>query len=172
MAKKYKRGVGNLVLPYSPVCQNASATTTATLAQMSRRRETWVFTINNPMGAADAPELWPDVRIAFWQLERGQSGTPHYQGYVQFNKRKSFTQVKSLSPRAHWERAVTGFHTNMQYCSKLEGRLLGPFYCGTDESLKVTARAFIDELSFPQWDDNLTFEQNMDARKAHFLTVK
>lgn len=47
----------------------------------------WVFTVNNPEEQL-SPQFWEDCRLAAWQLEMGEEGTPHFQGYVEFNRRK------------------------------------------------------------------------------------
>lgn len=64
-----------------------------------------------------------------WQLERGENGTPHFQGYVQFNDKMSLSKMKALGglERAHLEVAKGKWQDNKKYCSKDEGRLDGPF---------------------------------------------
>nr|WBT97320.1 rep protein [Bat circovirus BtSY1] len=57
-------------------------------------------------------------------LERGQHGTPHIQGFVNFCKKKTFNQVKVfLGERAHIEKARGSDEQNRDYCSK-EGNIL------------------------------------------------
>ena len=62
----------------------------------------WLFTINNPADV-DLPRTWPDVRYCCWQLEEGENGTPHLQGYVVLEKRKRLGGMKRLDKTAHWE---------------------------------------------------------------------
>lgn len=61
----------------------------------------WVFTLNNPQ-PEENPSYWPS-RYIVYQLEKGESGTPHYQGYVVFHSNKTLAAVKKLNPRAHWD---------------------------------------------------------------------
>lgn len=52
--------------------------------------------------------------------ECGQNGTPHLQGYFEFNNRNgySFKQLKEWFPRNHWEKAKGNKKQNYTYCSK------------------------------------------------------
>lgn len=50
------------------------------------RSRDYVFTINNPHDKV--LEDWRDkakgIEYVCWQLEKGESGTPHFQGYIRF----------------------------------------------------------------------------------------
>ena len=50
----------------------------------AERRRAWMFTVNNPTEIMD-PSGWDRISAAAWQLEMGENGTPHYQGYVTFS---------------------------------------------------------------------------------------
>lgn len=105
-------------------------------APQESKAKNWVFTINNPsQGAALLPSEWPHALFAMWQLERGESGTPHYQGFVQFAARRSLTQVKALPgmERAHLDVMRGTFEENEIYCSKDEDRIDGPFRWGAPQ---------------------------------------
>ena len=95
----------------------------------------WVFTWNNPDYNAEQPNVWPFVRYAIWQHEVGESGTPHYQGYVQFTKLMSLAQVREVQPDiGYWApRAKHSSHKAAKaYASKEESRTDGPFEFGTE----------------------------------------
>lgn len=99
---------------------------------MAGRYMKWAFTMNNPEQTI-APEGWPDIRLCAWQLEMGEEGTPHYQGYVEFTRPKSLNQMTTMVetlalPWAHWSHAVAKRAANIKYCSKEEGRLEGPYF--------------------------------------------
>lgn len=91
----------------------------------------WFFTLNNPT----------ELDIALWkhngfggsmvycvQLERGENGTPHLQGYVNFGKK-----VRPLSvidnKNYHWEKCKKP-NEAIAYCSKEDTRIDGPWTSG------------------------------------------
>ncbi len=93
----------------------------------------WCFTLNNPVRTSD--ELLaifrPRVKYLIFQEEKGDSGTPHYQGYVNYKRSQRFGYCKKLLPGAHWEPSKAGDVANTAYCSKPEGRIAGPWKIGT-----------------------------------------
>lgn len=102
---------------------------------MPAGNRSWCFTLNNPTPneATTLPlpngDSWPHQKLLVYQLERGERGTPHIQGYVQFDCQRSLASVKRLLPRAHWEVAKGTPQQNLAYCTK-EGRLLEPVIIG------------------------------------------
>jgi len=133
-----------------------------------QRARNWMFVINNPIDT-DAPSAWLGVKYAIWQLETGEAGTPHYQGYVAFNDSKTLAEVKIVGPRGHWE-VRRGTHDQaVAYCTKEETRTEGPWTLGqapnrqgkrTDlDSLKEAldagkSEATIAQEQFPTWSRN------------------
>ncbi len=85
----------------------------------------WCFTLNNPvlndLEFKDFLEEWP-TRYVVFQHETGDGGTPHLQGYVEFTRRKRFTGVRTLLPRAHWEIKRGGRSEARAYCMKDDTR--------------------------------------------------
>ena len=84
----------------------------------------WCFTLNNP-------DLYPDelleqiekAQYVVFQLEEGENGTPHYQGYCIFAQKQRLTALRGLfGGRAHWEQARGTPEQNRAYCTK-EGRI-------------------------------------------------
>ncbi len=95
----------------------------------SPKATAWCFTLNNPV-AAETPcfqENW--MRYLVYQLEEGDAGTPHFQGYVQCLAQVRLTKFKAWLPRAHFEPAKGSPDQNYKYCTK-EPRLDGPTECG------------------------------------------
>lgn len=88
----------------------------------------WCFTLNNPV-AGEPGESLADSRYYVYQLEQGEAGTPHLQGYIYFHKHKRLSAVKKLIPRAHWEAAKGSPAANHAYCTK-EPRLSEPVIHG------------------------------------------
>lgn len=68
---------------------------------MSKARN-WVFTLNNPQ-ATLLPEDWTNVTFLIATLEEGESGTLHYQGYLEWGTPRALSTCKLLLPTAHWE---------------------------------------------------------------------
>ncbi len=70
----------------------------------------WCYTLNNPTNhelrelKRLRPGDHPDVVYHVFQIEAGEQGTKHVQGYIAFSKRKRLSTVKSLiGNRAHCE---------------------------------------------------------------------
>lgn len=78
----------------------------------------WCFTLNNYK-----PDLSELNGIDHWQYmvvgyEVADSGTPHLQGYVYFNKRRTFAAVSRMVPKAHWTKCNGTPEQNRDYCTK------------------------------------------------------
>lgn len=105
---------------------------------MSRHRN-YVFTINNPDGTLDFD---PSVVKACWyQLERGDNGTPHYQGYIEFHTPKSLSAVKLVPglSRAHLEVRRGSRLQAIAYAQKEDTRVEGPYTFGDTENVCAVA---------------------------------
>lgn len=94
----------------------------------------WCFTYNNPGCDGDEfaqfLESKADVKLAVFQMEEGENGTQHLQGYVETNKRMYSSGFHAMM--APHRMAV--FHAkgtklaNHKYCTKHASRLEGPWY--------------------------------------------
>lgn len=89
----------------------------------------WMFTLNNPQPEED-PKEWGYHFLAY-QLEKGDDGTPHYQGYITFKKNKRFSAMKKLNPRAHWSMRYGPHEQALAYVTKEKTRQEGPWVLGT-----------------------------------------
>lgn len=97
----------------------------------TRQARRWCFTDNNPTTRVEIEwHGWPDIRGGVCQLELGESGTLHYQGYAEFTQPKRLAACKKLLPRAHWTAADGTPEQNEKYCTKEEGRQEGPWKFG------------------------------------------
>lgn len=78
----------------------------------------WCFTLNNPNDWT--PNLNHQIAYLVYQLEEGEAGTPHLQGYVRFTVRKRLATVKTTlgSDRLHIEPAFGTEEENRAYCTK------------------------------------------------------
>lgn len=76
------------------------------------------------------------VKYAIWQLEVGENGTPHLQGYLELANGKSMSAVHAipgLARAALFERKGSAQQA-IAYCSKEDSRVDGPWTFGTPSS--------------------------------------
>lgn len=92
----------------------------------------WIFTINNPGDLKPEVAFAPGYKYLIYQLEQGEEGTPHYQGYVAFKSNKRLAALKKLSKEAHWEPRRGSHSQARDYCSKEETRVKGPWTFGVE----------------------------------------
>lgn len=82
----------------------------------------WCFTLNNPSSdeALVLGNYWTNnhAQYLIYGREVGQSGTPHYQGYVIFHERKTLSHVRNTLERAHWEISRGTPKQASDYCKK------------------------------------------------------
>lgn len=114
------------------------------------RAQAWCFTCNNPEGLPTA-EDFADVEYMVFQEELApDTGTYHLQGYIRFDRRKTFAVVQEafgdLSP--HLEVAKGTPVQNREYCTKDSSRLPGsqPYEYGVCPKLLPGQRNDIVQL--------------------------
>jgi len=103
----------------------------------------WCFTENNPTRTNLFPDGLPtNVKYVVYQLERGEQGTPHLQGYIYLARTQRNTWLRKLESRTAegesfhvFERAALFVargnpDQNKKYCTKAEGRIEGPWELG------------------------------------------
>jgi len=94
-----------------------------------KKNRNFCVTINNPpLDDAGAvvlpdPEIWPRHVYSIWQLERGESGTLHWQVYVEFSSQFTLAQLKKLPglERAHIEPRRGSADQARAYCTPEKG---------------------------------------------------
>lgn len=132
------------------------------MPRQSKYRD-WCYTLNNPTNEEIAHLKTVEARYHIFGKERGDSGTPHLQGYVSFLNRIVFTSAKRRlcpggSRRIHIE-VKRGTHKEASdYCCK-EDQV--PFISGTlpmtnadkGEMMKETWRKLINQAKAGKWDD-------------------
>lgn len=92
----------------------------------------YVFTKNNPDTVLDLANygvylnsLWP-VKYAIWSLERGASGTPHIQGYIQWEAKHKWQAVRNKM-RGAWVAPAKGNpQHNVDYISHTGAHIAKP----------------------------------------------
>lgn len=107
---------------------------TETASSKNRQIRNACFTLNNPTVEAPAfaqavcDALSPSYLV--FQLERGEQGTPHFQGYIEFKGPKSFKHVQRTLLSAHLESRRGSAAQAAAYCKKPDSRVDGPWEFG------------------------------------------
>ena len=112
--------------------------------QEVRNSQRWCFTINN-FTEADLRAIHsvPCLFLVYGK-EHLSEGTPHIQGYVEFQvKKRTPTVCRALGGRAHCEIASGTAGENIEYCTKEKN------YWMTDKELEASYR-FYDEHPLPE----------------------
>lgn len=89
---------------------------------MAQSFRAWCFTLNNPKNE----QLEQDEHIKFitYQLEKGDNGTLHYQGYTEWDKTMRLAGIKKCGgwyKTAHWEPRMGTQLQAINYCKKPTG---------------------------------------------------
>lgn len=72
----------------------------------------------------------PCVRYVIFQEEKGESGTKHYQGYVELSKAQRMTYLQKIQ-KGHYEVRKGSRDEARDYCRKPESRVAGPWESGS-----------------------------------------
>ena len=107
------------------VCWSVLPSTLPALAhnlKMPHAAKRWVFTVNNPSGADEQALLGATDTFQYLVIgrERGNSGTPHLQGFLILRVKLRLANVKQLNglQRAHLEPARGTNEQAAAYCKK------------------------------------------------------
>lgn len=92
------------------------------------------FTLNNPSSYELDFSSLSHIRYSCWQVEQGESGTIHLQGYVEMSTPQRFSYLSGVLPGAHFEARRGTRDQARDYCRKLESRIAGPFEYGSWET--------------------------------------
>lgn len=96
----------------------------------------YVFTYNNPpsnpLDFKASLEAAERIRYGIFQLEEGENGTPHYQGYLEFTTptRMGAKWLRTILPGAHLEKRKGSRKQARDYCKKEDTRKDGPWEVG------------------------------------------
>lgn len=114
-------------------------------ARATQKTKYWCFTLNTD-GAWSHRDIADDISFAVYQLERGENGNRHYQGYIECPNRKSLAQVKRLIPGAHFEVRRGSQHEAIAYCQKGDSRIGGPWVYGEPTTSNQGQRTDLSRL--------------------------
>lgn len=78
------------------------------------------------------------VAAAVWQLEIGESGTPHYQGYIKFSQTRRLNWVRETIGFGgpHLEPAEGTDEECIRYCTKADTHVEGPYWFPSEEAVR------------------------------------
>jgi len=119
-------------------------------SKMSRNRNrNWCFTINNySLNDIDLMEGCGEFATYLFQEEKGENGTPHLQGYIEFKDAKTLSSLKKIHPTAHWEKRLGSRKQAIAYCCKKDSRN-GEIYTNKEswklENIEINIEDLIDE---------------------------
>lgn len=124
----------------------------------------WCFTLNN-YGENDIENLKKVFHSDKFIIgeEVGENGTPHLQGYVNFDKKKRLTALKKIDNRIHWEKCKGSEEDNIKYCSK-DGKYV------TNLKVKKPLKLLKPE-QFKDWQQDIIkiIEAEPDDRKVYWF---
>lgn len=109
-----------------------------------------IFVLNNPTESpdefADSIETMRNFRYLVFQSERGENGTLHYQGYVEFKNTVRWTTIKNKTHEQglHLERRRGTREQAIVYATKQDTRVDGPWERGTKERPGQGRRSDLD----------------------------
>lgn len=107
-----------------------------------------------------------EAKYGICQLEKGESGTPHIQGYIYWPSEKSFKFMKTMFTGAHIEKAKGTPADNRKYCTKEEGRVAGPWEFG--ELPEKGKRSDLDGLKI-DLDKGMDMKEISEIHFNHYL---
>lgn len=105
------------------------------------KKTRWTFTYNNPKcdGKTFLEQLKKSgkVKLAVFQLEKGELGTPHFQGYMETTRITTTGLQKLLGDYKCKLLYANGTkEQNHTYCTKSDTHVEGPWYIGTAADFK------------------------------------
>lgn len=83
--------------------------------------------MNNP---TELLQMSDKFSYMVYQKERGESGTQHYQIYVQMPSSRALSTLRNLIPNTHWEIQRGTNEQARDYCMKQDTRIDGPWEFG------------------------------------------
>lgn len=147
---------------------------TKTSAKRDTECRCWFFTWNNYVfdDLCDL-ETWilEKKPMCVFQEEVGESETPHIQGCFKLKSSIRFSTLKKRFPEVHWEKCKN-WEKAIQYCSKSDTRIYGPFYYNMPKPRRDPAviDVFDSDITH-QWQRDIIsmMKEKPDGRKIIWL---
>lgn len=124
----------------------------------ARKARAWCFTCNNyenedEIKIRKMAENGTEVYIIYGK-EKGESGTPHLQGYIHLKNARTMKSLKKeLAQKFHFEIARGSCDENVRYCSK-EGDIT-EFGTKPKQGKRIDIEKFIEDIENGDSDDEL-----------------
>jgi len=90
----------------------------------------WIITVNNPTYNLESKYDESKHKAIVGQLERGEQGTLHLQAYIEYANAVRIGSVKRDFPTCHAERRKGTRAQALEYCTKDDTRVQGPWAFG------------------------------------------
>ena len=100
------------------------------------------------------------------QIEMGEKGTPHIQGFGMWKHGKTFLTVCKLLPDAHWSQC-RNVKNSIAYCQKEDSRIDGPWIFGYKQPAKPIKIISTLKPWQAKWEKELT--TSTDDRKINWI---
>jgi len=128
-----------------------------------KRHTRWRFTLNNWTNSEfEKIKKWQYVRyIVVGREIAPTTGTPHLQGYVEWNNERKFDVIRKINPRISWRTCNATAAANRKYCTKED-----PDFYEFGEPAKQGERN--DLLACKEMIDNGASE--LEVAEMHFNT--
>lgn len=107
----------------------------------------WCFTDNNPTYDPAELPVHPKEKYVSWQLEEGEEGTKHVQGYVEFNTRQRLSGLKKWLVSAHFETRKGTAEQARDYTRKEDSRKEGPWERGEWVPMQAGQRTDLEDCA-------------------------
>lgn len=114
---------------------------------MPRKVKNWCFTIFDTSAEKIVNLCALDCEYVIFQKEQcPETQREHLQGYIQLSEGRTLSQFKQFigDPRAHCE-ATRNIKKSIEYCSKEETRIDGPWEFGTKPAGNIERRRDLDD---------------------------
>jgi len=115
------------------------------------KKTRWCFTYNNPKCTGEEFKKYLEksgkVKLAVFQLEKGDNGTLHFQGYMETDRERTTSLQKMLGiHKCKLLYAKGTKQANHKYCTKDDTREDGPWYVGNPEDFKRKGQGARNDL--------------------------
>lgn len=133
-----------------------------------RRYRNWFFTINNYSEMdIHCTEKLENCEYAF-QEECGESGVRHLQGVICWKSARTFSRMKQINPRAHWE-ICRNKKAAIKYVTKLDTRA-GKVYTNMEIKIPRIIYDKYEECTPYDWQTDIMeiIKGKVDDRKVYW----